>query len=210
MKKLARWAVGMCLLVGLNQTAVANILTMPKNLLASKQQIAFHSPTLAPLAFVKFCMNYPSECRQPRMIFRGGPVKLDDERYADLVDVNRDVNAAIRPQRNLRGVAYEEWLINPASGDCNDYAVTKKHALRARGWPDHALFLSEVVTSWGEHHLVLIVRTDKGDLVLDNMTGAIRPVAQVRYQWVRAQKPGAPMSWHDVAARPGVTRVASL
>lgn len=205
MKKLLRVAVALCVLVGLNQSAVASILSMPKNLLLSKQQIAFRSPTLAPLAFVKFCMNYPTECRQPRMIFRGGAVKLNDARYADLMDVNSDVNTAIRPQRNLRGLAGEEWLINPASGDCNDYAVSKKHELRARGWPDHALFLSEVVTSWGEHHLVLIVRTDKGDLVLDNMTGAIRPVAQARYQWVRAQKPGAPMSWHDVA-----TLVASI
>jgi predicted transglutaminase-like cysteine proteinase len=201
MKQLLKFAVGVCLLIGLNQQALANIVSMPKNLLLSKQHIAFRSSTLAPLAFVKFCMNYPTECRQPRVAFRGGAVKLNDQRYADLVDVNRNVNVAIRPQPNLRGVAYEEWLINPASGDCNDYAVSKKHELRARGWPDRALFLSEVVVASGEHHLVLVVRTDRGDLVLDNMTGAIRPVAQVRYQWIRAQKPGAPMAWHDLASR---------
>jgi predicted transglutaminase-like cysteine proteinase len=205
MKKFFRAALGLALLAGLNQDAAASMLSMPKNLQVPKnlqlprEHIAFLTPTLAPLAFVKFCMRYPSECRKPRMVFRGGAVKLNAERYAALLEVNRKVNIAIRPEPNLRGLAGEEWIINPSAGDCNDYAVSKKHQLRAKGWPAHALFLSEVVTSWGEHHLVLVVRTDKGDLVLDNMTGAIRPVVLARYQWVRAQKPGSPMSWHDIA-----------
>ena len=42
-----------------------------------------------------------------------------------------------------------------------------------------ALLLSEVATSWGEHHLILVVRTSAGDLVLDNLTSQIRP-------WTRA------------------------
>src|SRR3954471_12441364 len=48
MKQMLRWAVGICLLVAMNQQAMANILGMPKNLLSSKQHIAFRSPTLAP------------------------------------------------------------------------------------------------------------------------------------------------------------------
>ena len=201
MNKYLKLAVSFAIIVSMTQDAMANLLTMPKSLLAAKQQIAFRSSTLAPLAFVRFCMEYPDDCKKPRVIFRGGPVRMTDERYASLVSINRKVNAAIRPQANLRGVAGEQWLINPASGDCNDYAVSKKHELRELGWPEHSLFLSEVVTSWGEHHLVLVVRTDKGDLVLDNLNASIRSVAQARYQWVRAQRPGSPMSWHDVGPR---------
>lgn len=200
MKKFFRAALSLALLAGVNQSAAANMLGMPRNLHVAKQHISFLSPALAPLAFVKFCMRYPDECRKPRMVYRGGPVKLDAERYASLIEVNRKVNVSIRPEANLRGVVGEEWIINPSSGDCNDYAVSKKHQLRAQGWPERALFLSEVVTTWGEHHLVLIVRTDKGDLVLDNLTGAIRHVSVARYQWVRAQKPGSPMSWHDITS----------
>jgi predicted transglutaminase-like cysteine proteinase len=118
-----------------------------------------------------------------------------------LMNVNRAINVAIRPQPNLRGVLGEEWIINPASGDCNDYAVSKRAQLRAAGWPAHSLLLSEVVTSWGEHHLVLVVRTNKGDLVLDSLTGAIRSWSQARYQWVRAQLPGDPMSWRTLTSR---------
>jgi hypothetical protein len=34
----------------------------------------------------------------------------------------------------------------------------------------HALLLSEVVVSSGEYHLVLVLRTKSGDLLLDNLT----------------------------------------
>lgn len=203
MKKLFRTALSLVLslvlLAGVNQGVSANALGM-RNLHVAKPHISFLSPALAPLAFVKFCLRYPGECRKPRMVFRGGAVKLNMERYASLIDVNRQVNVSIRPEPNLRGVVAEEWIINPSSGDCNDYAVSKKHQLRARGWPEHALFLSEVVTTSGQHHLVLVVRTDKGDLILDNVTGAIRHVSFTSYQWVRAQKPGSPMSWHGITS----------
>jgi predicted transglutaminase-like cysteine proteinase len=126
-------------------------------------------------------------------------MKLTAERYAKLMNVNRAVNASIRPEPNLMGVAGEEWIINPSRGDCNDYAVSKRHALRQQGWPERSMFLSEVVTVGGEHHLVLVVRTDKGDLILDSLTGAIKPVNLGRYQWVRAQHPGNPMAWHEIA-----------
>ena len=111
------------------------------------------------------------------------------------------VNRSIRPERNLLGVAGEEWLIAPKAGDCNDYAVTKRSELLARGWPTRALLLSEVVTSWGEHHLVLVVRTSAGDLVLDNMTPQIRPWARAPYRWVRIQTPKNTNYWASLGGR---------
>ena len=200
MFKVFRAVASVALLIGIYQSANASILNLPRYPSFQRQHIAFETPTLAPLAFVKFCMRYPDECRTPRMMFRGGPVKLTAERFATLMNVNRRVNVAIRPQPNLRGVAGEEWVINPRNGDCNDYAVSKRHQLRALGWPARALILSEVVTGWGEHHLVLVVRTDKGDLVMDSLTGAIRPWSRAQYQWVRAQLPGNPMAWRTLAS----------
>jgi predicted transglutaminase-like cysteine proteinase len=205
MFKVFRGVAIVALGVGLYQSAHAGILNLPRYPSAQREHIAFATPTLAPLAFVKFCMKYPGQCRKPKMVFRGGPVKLTAERYATLMNVNRRVNVAIRPQANLRGVAGEEWIINPRSGDCNDYAVSKRYQLRALGWPSRALILSEVVTNWGEHHLVLVVRTDKGDLVMDSLTGAIRPWSKAQYQWVRAQLPGNPMAWRTLTAPRGAS-----
>jgi Bacterial transglutaminase-like cysteine proteinase BTLCP/Outer membrane efflux protein len=59
----------------------------------------------------------------------------------------------------------------------------------------------EVVTRAGEHHLVLVVRTSSGDLVLDNLTPRIRPWSRAPYRWVRMQMPDNPRCWAIVAGR---------
>lgn len=164
------------------------------------EHIGFDAPTLAPMAYTQFCLRYPGECRT-RKIFRGGPIRLSADKRGELAHVNASVNGHIAPEPNLRGLAGEAWLIGPDRGDCNDYAVTKRHELMARGWPARALLLSEVVTNWGEHHLVLVVRTVDGDLVLDSLTARIRPWLRAPYRWVRMQMPGAAKLWTTVVSR---------
>ncbi|WP_420970428.1 transglutaminase-like cysteine peptidase [Bradyrhizobium sp. B120] len=184
------------------QHTQAGMIGFPLPLRGVVEKIRFSEPTLAPMAYTMFCMRYADECKQKpraRMTFRGGATRLTKQRIADLIEVNASVNRSIAPQRNERGLAGEEWLINPARGDCNDYAVSKRHELLARGWPMRNLLLSEVVTSWGEHHLVLVVRADGGDVVLDNLNAQIRNWSQARYRWVRMQTPANPDHWAAVA-----------
>ena len=128
-------------------------------------------------------------------------MKLTAERWADLKEVNQIVNREIIPERNELGLAGETWLINPGRGDCNDYAVSKRHELLDRGWPARALLLSEVVVNSGEHHLVLVVRTNNGDMVLDNLTPQIKPWSRVPYRWVRVQLPSNAKLWATIAGR---------
>jgi predicted transglutaminase-like cysteine proteinase len=144
-----------------------------------------------------FCLHYDAECRLRRS-FRGGPIRLTKERWTDLQEVNRVVNLAIAPARNERGLAGEEWIINPARGDCNDYAVSKRHELLRRGWPARVLLLSEVAVSSGEHHLVLLVRTRSGDLVLDNLAQEIAPWSWAPYRWIRVQMPSGNQLWATI------------
>jgi predicted transglutaminase-like cysteine proteinase len=165
------------------------------------KRIAFGNYTLPPMAFTQFCLRYSDQCKPERVIFRGGPVRLTEQRWDDLRDVNKTVNAAISPEANTEGLAGEKWLIKPASGDCNDYAVTKRSELLKRGWPARTLLLSEVVTTWGEHHLVLVVRTSVGDLVLDNLTPQIRPWSRAPYRWVRMQTAKNPNYWASLDSR---------
>jgi predicted transglutaminase-like cysteine proteinase len=120
-------------------------------------------------------------------------------RHAELVKINTKVNQAIRPEPNTEGLAAEKWLVAPEAGDCNDYAVTKRHDLMARGWPSRALLLAEVVVASGEHHLVLVVRTNEGDFVADNLNPNIRSWSKVGYEWVRIQTPANPMYWAKLA-----------
>jgi predicted transglutaminase-like cysteine proteinase len=182
------------------QSASAGLLGMPMGLQSAIQHIKFEAPTLPPMAYTQFCLRYQDQCRA-RPIFRGGPVGLTPERWADLREVNQRVNREIIPDRNELGLAGETWLINPSRGDCNDYAVSTRHELLDRGWPARALLLSEVVVNSGEHHLVLVVRTKSGDLVLDNLTSQIKPWSRAPYRWVRVQMPNNSRLWATLAVR---------
>jgi predicted transglutaminase-like cysteine proteinase len=176
----------------------AGLVGMPMGLQSAIQRIKLENPTLPPMAFTQFCLRYRGECRT-RPMFRGGPVRLTEERWADLKEINQVVNRGIAPERNELGVAGEQWLINPARGDCNDYAVSKRHELLERGWPARGLLLSEVMVNSGEHHLILVVRTNSGDLVLDNMTPQIKPWSRVPYRWVRMQMPNSKL-WATISS----------
>lgn len=181
-------------------SAQATFFGYPRGLKPLAERMKLDAPSLAPIGHTRFCLQYPEDCQVRGMIaFRRKPVALTEELWAELVKVNRDVNRAIMPQRNDRGLWGEAWLISPKAGDCNDYAVTKRHQLLARGWPSRSLLLAEVVMPSSEHHLVLVVRTSEGDFVLDNMSPHVRGWSKTPYQWVRAQSPRNPRFWATIA-----------
>jgi len=164
---------------------------------ASLYRISFDAPSLAPMAFLRFCIRYPRDCEIRSM--HPDPITLTLTRITDLIAVNRTVNEAILPRADNSRVNQEEWLLSPRAGDCNDYAVTKRHMLLSRGWPSRSLLLAEVVTVSGQHHLVLVVRTREDDLLLDNLDPNIHPVSQGQYKWVRAQYEKNPKLWSAVS-----------
>src|SRR5262245_42608388 len=118
----------------LASSAQAAFLSLPRHLKTQVERIAFNVPVLPPMAHSRFCLQYPADC-EIRRSFRYRTISITPERWTELVAINREVNRAITPQRNLGGVMTEEWIVSPRAGDCNDYAVTKRHRLLARGWP---------------------------------------------------------------------------
>lgn len=174
------------------------LFSLPKLLKHHLDRITLETPTLGPMAHTVFCLKYPKECEVRRIAFRAKKFELTPERWNELTEVNTRINRRIRPERNSLGLAGERWVISPVAGDCNDYAVTKRHELLERGWPSRSVLLAEVVTGWGEHHLVVVVRTDKGDLVLDSLSPTIRPWADAPYRWARMQSPSNPKFWSSV------------
>ena len=158
---------------------------------------------LPPLGHSRFCLRYPDDCRVHTVDFRRRNIVLTPQRWSELEIVNRNVNRGIFANVTPGNGVTEEWLISPPSGDCKDYAVTKRHELLARGWPSRALLLSEMVLTTGEHHLVLVVRVKDTDLVLDNLNEDIR-VAETTYEqylWMRIQSPQNPKFWMRVQRR---------
>src|SRR5437660_4679271 len=94
------------------------------------------SPTLSPFQHVRFCLRYPADCKSDPT--ETTTVELTAETLETMDRVNRDVNASIMPVARSNAIADGGWTISPASGDCNDYAVTKRHELVQNGFPAKA------------------------------------------------------------------------
>lgn len=127
------------------------------------------------------------------------------ELFALLNRVNQRINMQIRPRDDIEtyGVA-EYWALpltveGTAEGDCEDYALEKRQALLEAGVPDSALFLAVGHSAATGRHAVLVVSTDQGDYVLDNMTPHILPWGETPYQWQLRQVPGDLLSWRHIA-----------
>jgi predicted transglutaminase-like cysteine proteinase len=157
------------------------------------------SPILAPFQHVRFCVRYPADCKSDPA--ESERIELNGETSKLLNRINQDVNAAISPTVKGFGPDLKDgWTISPVTGDCNDYAVTKRHELLQNGLPARALRLSVVKTASGIGHLVLVVATTKGDLVLDNLTETIRPWQNTDYHWLKIQSAADARFWYEVKA----------
>ena len=166
---------------------------------SARSPIVEGSPTLAPFQHVRFCLRYPSDCKSDPT--ENQRIDLNTENFELLKRVNHSVNATIAPSPKSYGADLEDgWTIAPAAGDCNDYAVTKRHELLQSGLPAKALRLSVVKTASGIGHLVLVVATTKGDIVMDNLTEAIRPWQSTDYNWLKIQSAADARFWYEVKA----------
>lgn len=155
----------------------------------SASALADTAPALAPMAFVQFCLSYREQCAQPAS---ASVMTLDGESWDNLRRVNNEVNDTIAPDASKGGY---DWSLETRLGNCNDYAVQKRNALIKLGYPMAALSLAVVRTSFGEGHLVLTVRTDRGDFVLDNRRSAIVAWNRTGYSWLKRQSAENPLNW---------------
>jgi predicted transglutaminase-like cysteine proteinase len=156
------------------------------------------APTLTPFQHVRFCLRYPSDCKSNPA--ENDHIDLDAETSELLKRVNHSVNMSIIPTRKSYGRNLGDgWTIAPDMGDCNDYAVTKRHKLIGKGLPSKALRLAVVV---------LVVVTKKGDIVMDDLTEVIRPWQSTDYDWLKIQSATDSKFWHEIR-RPAVRRSVS-
>ena len=151
---------------------------------------------MPPYGYVGFCLRDPKECE-------GGTnsphdIAMNTQRWAELNKVNDWVNRNVPEYEDQQLFGRSEWwtIADPKiGGDCEDLALLKQKMLEKRGWPTEALTIA-VVREWnGAGHAVLVVSTDKGDLVLDNKTWKIEPWTETPYTWVKRQSRMRPYIW---------------
>lgn len=139
-----------------------------------------------PVGFIDFCLRSEEDC----MAGTDAPVTpaMTPQRWSELGAVNEYVNRLpqIGDMDNYRRSEY--WTYpNERGGDCEDLALLKRKMLIERGWPASAVLLA-TVEQWNRGlHTVVIVETDRGDFVLDNLNWEIVAWNEAPYIWKKRQ-----------------------
>ncbi len=140
---------------------------------------------LAPTGLIKFCGHNPAECRPSSV----SSVTATSDLLALIDRVNRQVNRQITP----RASSNEVWSVGARYGDCDDYVMTKRAQLIRSGVPAGALRIA-ATRAGGVGHAILIVKTNRGDYVLDNLHPSVRLLGETRYR-ILGISTNNPMRW---------------
>jgi predicted transglutaminase-like cysteine proteinase len=153
--------------------------------------------TSIPIGHSEFCKAHRGECGKNRNVV--AVEELTDARWQTLVAVNVEMNRDIVPVTDEDLYRVEElWTYPDGFGDCEDYALAKRRALIDNGWDASTLLIAVVRQQSGDGHAVLMVRTDRGDLVLDNQDGSIRVWNETPYQYLKRQSQANSSEWVDI------------
>jgi predicted transglutaminase-like cysteine proteinase len=167
----------------------------------------------APYGWLHFCTAQPAECEptpaEPKVI------PLTPRSWGELNQINSIVNRDVEPISDEDHYKiYEQDILNwwtypdDGKGNCNDYVLMKRKLLVEAGWPKAALLMTVVIDHHGDGHLILMVRTDRGDLILDNMRDDIVSWDRTGYRFVKRQSASNPNDWVSIEA-PRDPRLAS-
>lgn len=185
---------------------------------ASAQTLASLPTTSAPAspvgearplsAWIGFCEREPAECAVN--IAEPEAIALTPQAWQAIVTVNRKVNVTIKPvtDQDHWGVA-DRWDIpSDGMGDCEDFQLLKRKLLAEIGLPRRAMRMTVVVDEKREGHAVLMIRTDRGDVVLDNKTSAVLPWHQTGYVYIKREGQSS-MAWVSLGGATSPTATAN-
>ncbi len=161
---------------------------------AAEKLMSIHGVAAPPVGYVQFCAEYPADCRPEKDTDQ--VVTLTQAVWNQLNQINTGVNTAVLPATDMEiyGVL-EHWDYPKLAGDCEDYVLEKRRDLIQSGWPESALLITVVRDETGSGHAVLTVRTNRGDVVLDNKTDKILVWADTPYTYLKRQSTRDPNTW---------------
>ena len=144
---------------------------------------------------VLFCEANSSECPQQAAL-TPQEMGMTPQRWDELHSVQTGVDREIAPKASA-DIAWH--YAQGGVGGCVQYALEKRRRLLALGWPAAALGLATVVTPQNNRHLVLVIATNEGDWVLDNLRGDLARWEDLPYQWGERQQGASLRDWVRIA-----------
>ncbi len=189
---LVRWLSGVFLSLGM----IAVTLQPLQARTVRAAAVTAGNSTSVPYGWVDFCGRHAEECNVDQL--PAVEISLTPKVNRDFNRINQQVNAYIEPVTNLEhwGTILDHWdYPTDGKGDCKVYALYKRKLLMDMGYPRQALLMTVVRDLQGNGHAILTVRTDKGDLILDNLNENIRLWSETGYTFVKRQSQENPNLW---------------
>ncbi len=141
-----------------------------------------------PDAYIEFCQSYPEACT------------LGGASILEWTPVNRLVIEQLNINVNQEIVFVHDWELNglddvcdypyQCTGDCEDFALEKRRRLVEAGFPSASLTMAIAYhTDQLFPHAVLLIESDQGTWVLDNVDDPIRCWDAVPYTFTSRERP---------------------
>jgi predicted transglutaminase-like cysteine proteinase len=141
----------------------------------------------APYAWVEFCKKYPVECRVNTG--EADRIELTPKVWKQIVAMNTRINREIEPVTDMEhwGVVDRWDMAEDGRGDCEEYVLVKRRKLAEAGIPRRAMLATVVIDEENAGHAVLMIRTDRGDFILDNKRNSVLTWQQTGYVFVKRE-----------------------
>jgi len=181
---------------------------------------------LAPKAYMDFCNRNPSECTIPHASDSRKTAPLVNTLYIPASEASVYTKPAQQEAKEampftaafaktlwqahnhtktlfiptVESVDYWQTLETLSEGDCEDFALTLRAALRQR-FPGYeaAFLIATAYTETNSYHAVLSIETDQGTIVCDNRFPQCAPWDSFPYRWKLREVSGS-HHWENLAA----------
>src|SRR3569833_1988036 len=151
-------------------------------------------PTSIPVGAADFCRRDRAVCQPNAHVV--DVETLTQASWSQLTSVNDNVNATIVPETDEELYHKAEyWTYPDGRGDCEDIALEKQRELVNAGWDPSTLLMTVVRERDGNGHAVLMVRTDRGDVILDNQVGKVLLWKDTNYEYIKRQSQADTGKW---------------
>jgi predicted transglutaminase-like cysteine proteinase len=165
--------------------------------------------TSLPYGWIDFCGRYKNEC--DGALTQPSEIELNPTHIKMIEQINQSVNTSITPMSDMDhwGVV-DQWDYSvDGFGDCEDYALLKRKMLISAGFPRSALLITVVRDHEGEGHAILTVHSNRGDLILDNLSDDVKFWYETGYNFVKRQDARNQNAWVELLDPNGVVAMVS-
>lgn len=199
--RLCRWSTAAAAL-----TATVLLAGAPAHAFLARPALfaAIGNAIKAPNGWLQLCAANAEECKPAADQAR--EITLTPDMLQQLYEINKYVNDRVvwTSDAELYGTT-ERWAYPLDRGDCEDMVLLKRKMLAKAGWPLGALLITIVEErgQWKQErtrHAVLTVRSDRGEMILDNQTPEILFWYETNYRYLSRQSAADPNVWVSFSA----------